>query len=461
MSQTVLCVVLEVQPASAELLRTRITAFREQQKAPNASAQDFDDLRSAVPMLHFMSMTVFEDAQYDPVFIMEINFDGRPDLFWASIAGAIGHQLRDLLRCCKCPRDGKASLFNAITEKGSTAGMAPLLAALATWPEAGHQGNRGLDRARILEEGILFQVIQTELNDGDYRNYSAADIHARLRKTLLSGFPSLAQPAAPRITIAESLADWIRFIGFACTILLLLSLPGLILALLAHYYRPDIVAWPQVALAAFSSVVATFVAALARLLWKERHDPTLDAPAIDEVKMRNMAEREDKIAQNHMVSIVHIKPGMLRGFLLRAGLRGMGFYLRVFRHDGYLENMRTIHFAQWSLVSNGSRLMFNSNFDGSWDSYLDDFIEKASKGVTLAWTNCVGFPATRALVFQGSANGRMFKAWARHSMVESPIWFSAYKEYSVNQIERHARIANGLRKPVLNNKEATLWILDL
>jgi hypothetical protein len=38
--------------------------------------------------------------------------------------------------------------------------------------------------------------------------------------------------------------------------------------------------------------------------------------------------------------------------------------------------------------------MFLSNFDNSWDSYLDDFIEKAHTGLTLAWGSGVGFWAS-------------------------------------------------------------------
>ena len=113
--------------------------------------------------------------------------------------------------------------------------------------------------------------------------------------------------------------------------------------------------------------------------------------------------------------------------------------------------MRTIHFAHWAFVSNGSRLMFFSNFDHNWESYLDDFI-KAHGGLTLAWGSCVGFPPTRFLVLDGASHGRQFKAWARHSMAVSRFWFSAYKDYTVDQIERHARIANGLRKPTLTPK---------
>ena len=57
--------------------------------------------------------------------------------------------------------------------------------------------------------------------------------------------------------------------------------------------------------------------------------------------------------------------------------------------------MRTVHFAHWAFLNNGSRLLFFSNFDHSWGSYLDDFIEKAHVGLTLAWGSSVGFPTSR------------------------------------------------------------------
>jgi hypothetical protein len=162
-----------------------------------------------------------------------------------------------------------------------------------------------------------------------------------------------------------------------------------------------------------------------------------------------------------MGSIVLVKPGILRMALVRAGHLGLGLVIRVIATDGYLGSMRTIHFAHWAFVNNGSRLMFFSNFDNSWESYLDDFIEKAHGGLTLAWSSGVGFPPTRFLVLDGASHGRQFKAWARHSMAVSRFWFSAYKDYTVNQIERQARIADGLRKATLTPEEAALWARDL
>ena len=112
-------------------------------------------------------------------------------------------------------------------------------------------------------------------------------------------------------------------------------------------------------------------------------------------------------------------------------------------------------------MSNGSRLMFFSNFDGSWESYLDDFIEKAHGGLTLAWGSGVGFPPARYLVLDGASEGRKFKAWARHSMAESLFWFSAYENLTVNQIERHASVAEGMCRATLSAEEAATWTKQL
>lgn len=212
---------------------------------------------------------------------------------------------------------------------------------------------------------------------------------------------------------------------------------------------------------ALASLGATVPLLLLWLRHVERGDPVQDEPLIPSEDLASMERAEDQIAQNHMASLVLIKPGLLRAVLLRAGLRGLGLLLRVLATDGYLGSMRTIHFAQWSIVGNGSRLVFFSNFDGSWESYLDDFIEKAHGGLSLAWGSCVGFPPCRFLVLGGASHGLQFKAWARRSMAPASFWFSAYPAATVNQIERQTAFANGLRQPKLTEQEAAAWIRTL
>ena len=197
------------------------------------------------------------------------------------------------------------------------------------------------------------------------------------------------------------------------------------------------------------------------LRWLEERESVQEAPKVDPEKLRLIKARENEAEQNHMGSVVLVKPGILRAVVLRAGLWGLGYLLRVIATDGYLASMRTIHFAHWAIAGSGGQLIFFSNFDGSWESYLDDFIEKAHQGLTLAWTNGVGFPYTRFLVNEGASRGRLFKAWARHSMAEGLFWFRAYQGLSVNQIERQYRIAKGLGKTALSKEEARAWAWDL
>ena len=482
MAQTILTAVAEVQPASAHRLRAQLDALTARQEAkPSPGDQAYDHLRSAVPVLHFMSITVASDDQYDPLLVIEANFDGPAAAFWPQLEAAIGPDLRALLRGCKRPRDARGALFDAVTQPGSSAPLAPLLHALTVLPAVQHQGNRGLDRARVIAEGKLFQAVQDQLDSPAApgpRQRPAEMIHQHLRAALLPQFAWLASPAPLRIARAERLADLARGLVFVALLLVFFALSAWLLCQLANPLldRLEIV-WPSLHQHRLDSVIhhrplkwglltvlgALLIvpAVLLRLRRLERTDAATDAPRVDEAALREMARREDFITQNHMISIVHVKPGVLRMVLARLALRALGLLLRITATNGYLISMRTIHFAHWSLLDNGGRLMFHSNFDGSWESYLDDFIEKAHVGLTLAWTHGVGFPPTRLLSQGGATEGRKFKAWARHSMSQSGFWFSAYKQYSVNQIERHARLAIGLRQATLTPQEASAWAIDL
>jgi hypothetical protein len=552
MRQTILSVVLEVNPESAGTLSLIIEDLKQREENPGQGmAQSYDGLKASVPLLHFMSMSVFLSADFDPIFVLEANFDGEPGPFWAQLEARMEPYLRPMLRCCKRPGDSDGPLYDAITADQSRYPIAPYLEQRTVTPSASHQGNRGLGRDQILREGELFLATQDEFARADaapanpYRGVPAQQIHQKLRQAMLPRFPWLDMPAPVRISWADWIMDWLRIFVFFLVVLFCLSIPGLafgpitprprfygllaaailfvgiwlwrikepltgkgapapsggltlstknnftsaahpagfifwILAMLTLYVfiatcvlslfavpvtgqRLAEVWWPTMGVVRHGLYSAIF-SVMAIILWLrllERRDSSQDAPPIDQRELRKMTHREDWIPQNHMGSVVLVKPGILRMALFRAGHLGLGLIVRLIATDGYLGSMRTIHFAHWAFLGNASRLLFFSNFDHSWDSYLDDFIEKAHGGLTLAWGSGVGFPATRFLVVDGASHGRQFKAWARHSMAVSRFWYSAYKDLTVDQIERNNRIANGLRKTSLNPKEAVAWALDL
>ena len=79
--------------------------------------------------------------------------------------------------------------------------------------------------------------------------------------------------------------------------------------------------------------------------------------------------------------------------------------------------MGTIHYARWFRPADTQNLIFLSNYDGSWESYLEDFILKAHPGQTAVWCNGMGFPQTRDLIKDGAQNGDQFKRWVRLQQV--------------------------------------------
>lgn len=221
--------------------------------------------------------------------------------------------------------------------------------------------------------------------------------------------------------------------------------------------------WPVVrtVLLGQLGMLFTVPATILWLRYLERRDTSQDAPPVDADMVAQMARREDWISQNHMGSIVNIRPGVLRTLIVRTGHRGLGLLLRVKATRGYLGSMRTVHFAHWAFLNNNSQLLFVSNFDQSWGSYLDDFIEKAHVGLTLAWGCGVGFPPTRYLIFDGASHGRRFKNWALASRSVSRFWYSAYPGLSVDQVERNHRVATGLRKREMTPGDIRTWMRDL
>jgi hypothetical protein len=544
--QTTLCIPLDVKPESCSRLSALINEIRIREDKSRPDQENFARIIANVPALHFLSMSVFAADEYDPMFILEANFDGPVGVFWGQMEATLSNDLREIVRCCKRPLDGDGKLYDAVTAPESSASIAAYFEKRTQRPSVFHHGNRGMTRERILREHALFLTVRRELDavetlDLDpYRGFEPRALHAKLRQRINGDHPWLAEEPVQRISAYEKAVDVFRLLLYVVILIFILSLPGLLLALLlppAAYVALIILAalliafaiyrkreplpgtgtqttfsflnllWQQAFVVAGYVVAATLllvptvvigsylIAALAPhktvslseafwliapavalgllslvvtipliILWLrylELRDSSHDAPQTKEHLLREMIRREDWVAQNHMGSIVLLKPGILRSAVVRAGHLGLGLLLRVKATDGYLGSMRTVHFAHWAFLNNGSRLLFVSNFDHSWDSYLDDFIEKAHAGLTLAWGCGVGFPPTRFLLFDGASHGRKFKNWALASRTVSRFWYSAYPTLTVDQIERNYRIASVLHKQTPSDMEVRQWMLDL
>ena len=115
-----------------------------------------------------------------------------------------------------------------------------------------------------------------------------------------------------------------------------------------------------------------------------------------------LAALEDHLVQNPFTAIGHVKPGRFRRWTLVVILFYLDYATRHFFNRGDLSGVKTIHFARWVFIDGKRRVFFASNYDGSLESYMDDFIDKVAWGLNLVFSNGVGYPRTSWLVRGGA-----------------------------------------------------------
>jgi hypothetical protein len=198
----------------------------------------------------------------------------------------------------------------------------------------------------------------------------------------------------------------------------------------------------------------------ALLLWRhERADP---APHFkpSEDRVHELAALEDHIVQNPFTALGQVKPGLFRHSTLKVTLFLLGYATRHFFNRGNLAGVKTIHFARWVFIDGNRRMFFASNYDGSLESYMDDFIDKVAWGLNLVFSNGVGYPKTRWLVSGGARDELAFKDYLRLHQVPTRVWYSAYGQLTALNIQQNERIRAGLRGNPSDDDVRT-WVQSL
>ena len=88
-------------------------------------------------------------------------------------------------------------------------------------------------------------------------------------------------------------------------------------------------------------------------------------------------------------------------------------------------------------------MLFASNYDGSLESYMDDFIDKISWGLNLVFTNGIGYPRTRWLIKDGCRDELAFKDYLRLHQVPTLVWHPAYGRLSTANVAANERLRKG------------------
>jgi hypothetical protein len=422
MRQSVLTIVADVNAAKMDAVRAAIAVIHDDPADNGLLAF------SQFANLHFASLVLAEEPSLDPPkLIFESNVDGTIETWLAALVAGGGVGLDALF--------GASPGYPAA---GDAAARRTWLASHVVRPAAFHIGATGRSVERIRREAQLVQAIQdfidAEDEAGRIDGASPASVRARVQ-TFVRAEPALAWaevPAGPKETRWERA----RYVGTAAAAV-------------------------AVALVCLPLLLVVLVVAVPVLLLKELTDAVQKGPP-SPAHVRAVEEDEDQhvVAQNHLASVIPVKPGILRITLLRIVLFVINQVARVSATKGELGGIPSIHFAHWSLIDDGSHLVFLSNFDGSWESYLGDFIDKAAKGLTAVWSNTVKFPRTTLLLFKGAADGPRFRQWGRASQCRTGAWYNAYPAATMSIVDNNSAVREGLFAK-LDDEEAASWLTRL
>lgn len=375
---------------------------------------------AALRLLHFASFVIVDDDGYDSVIVFENNFDGSLDDYLEELCQHTGAGLHEIYACCSDYPVGKYEERK----------LAAYLRRRVVRANAFHIGNVGRSVQRVERENLLRRRIENfldEITATDINDNPAPSLRNRIQAfTRNESSLDWAEKTEIRQTLFERIIPWLKI--FAVGIGALVLLPVII---------PFAVVW------------------LVVLRRKENRDSD-DFPLASYAHIRRLVKQEDHIVQNHLASITKVKPGWFRRFTLRLVLWLANLLART-SNKGELSGIPSIHFAHWSLIDKGQRLLFLSNYGGSWESYLDDFIDKASLGLTAIWSNTVGFPQTKFLAFKGARNRPKFKSFARKSQTAAIVWYYAYPNLTVQNINNSSTIREDLFEP-LGDEAVKEWL---
>lgn len=215
--------------------------------------------------------------------------------------------------------------------------------------------------------------------------------------------------------------------------------------------------WPLVFAAVGTVAIPLFPFYLVGLRCKEITDaPDTTKPTLEQV--HRVSANEDVYVQNPFSGVGPLKAGLLRSVTARVALRLLDYASKYIYNNGRLTGVTTIHFARWILIDSGRRVLFMSNYDGSLESYMSDFIDKVAWGLNLVFSNGVGWPKTSWLVKGGAKNEMAFKNFLRSHELPTQVYYSAYPDLTAVNIANNAAIRRGLTVQRMTDAEARDWL---
>jgi hypothetical protein len=381
-----------------------------------------------LPDTHFMRFVIIDDprGELPSLLAWEANHDGLAADYLAAVARA-APSIEPVFACCVDYPTGGV---------GDVDGWVAWMIARAYPAGAFYTGYRGVPRSTVVNDRRVHDAIREVLDREDRAvlcSLSRNEIQRRICEQVAARHPELELSAG-----GDDEARWL--LGKLLALLGALVLLPVIVALALPWY-----------LVLRRKETTDIASAYAR--------PVEVDPAV--------RDAEDQVTQNQLTHVVDIKPGAFRLATLWIVLKAIDVVARVYAVRGDLGGITAIHFARWVIlrdrragVPRRHRLLFFSNYDGSWESYLGEFIDRAAYGLTAVWSNTRGFPATEHLVFAGARDEESFKQWTREHQIATQVWWTGAADSTVQNIRDDIWIRRRLDCGLSDDEIAT-WLRKL
>ena len=177
----------------------------------------------------------------------------------------------------------------------------------------------------------------------------------------------------------------------------------------------------------------------------------------DESRLKHILANENIGAQNQMSLVVDVKYSHARRVIIATVLWVADAVSRHRYTRGRLTGIDTIHFARFFLLQGKRRMLFMSDYDGSWSRYLFDFTGIGALAVVPIWSSLRGCPKARFLRWPTVGFEERFLPFTRACQIEVQCWYSGYSQLSVSEIKRNEKIRLGLYKPS-SDQEILDWL---
>lgn len=438
---------------------------------PGAQPGTADPCNPIVPFalfkqLHYARFVILDDptlGDFDrvcepvPDYPLSLAFmgdcDGRADDFLIDLAQRARGGLREVFSHCECFKQ-TTDLLSWMQEHSVPAAAA-------------YVNHIGRTVAQIRDEEKVRAELLRHLKAGPPAGGTSAAIHAEL---VAYAIAQKLIPPRPKHTPlwrkllrktrellrAASVPAAVTLAGSVVAVVLIAILASIAIVLLTAVWNP----FPFFVAASARVLLAAVLIFLIALRVYEIAEAEIVIRPTD-AQARELASLEDYDAVNQYSVIGSVKRSAFRSGMLKLNLRIVAWLARRVYKIGFLARIRTIHFARWVFINESRRILFASSYDGSLESYNDDFINKGGFGLNFAFASGFGYPRCLFLLFDGATNEQKFKYALRRHQIPTQVWYNAYPGLTVYDLARNARVRAGLDRDTMSSDEARAWLFDL